>query len=72
MMNLRENLLDTLTTQFTRESQSAVARLKEGVIPYIRYVHGERDRIDKTETTLAKLRQRLSALRARSQIVVEK
>ena len=72
MMTLRENLLDTLTTQFTRESQSAVTRLKEGVTPYIRYVHGERDRIDRTETTLAKLRQRLSALRARSQIVVEK
>ena len=72
MITLRENLLDTLTTQFTRESQSAVARLKEGVTPYIRYVHGERDRIDRTETTLAKLRQRLSALRARSQIVVGK
>ena len=72
MITLRENLLATLTTQFTRESQSAVARLKEGVTPYIRYVHGERDRIDKTETTLAKLRQRLSALRARSQIVVGK
>jgi len=72
MITLRENLLDTLTTQFTRESQNAVARLKEGVTPYIRYVHGERDRIDRTETTLAKLRQRLSALRARSQVVVEK
>ena len=72
MITLRENLLDTLTTQFTRESQSAVARLKEGVTPYIRYVHGERDRIDRTETTLAKLRQRLSALRARSQTVVGK
>jgi small GTP-binding protein len=72
MANLRTNLLDTLTTQFTRETQSAVARLKEGVTPYIRYVHAERDRIDRTETTLAKLQQRLSAIRARSQSVVGK
>src|SRR5689334_5347708 len=69
MTNLRENLLDTLNTQFTRESQSAVTRLKEGITPYIRYVHAERERIEKTETTLAKLRQQLSVLRARSQAV---
>jgi len=72
MTNLRENLLDTLTTQFTRESQGAVARLKEGITPYIRYVHTERERIDKSETTLAKLRQQLSVLRARSEAVVGK
>lgn len=72
MINLRENLLNTLNTQFTRESQSAVTRLKEGITPYVRYVHTERERIEKTETTLAKLRQQLSVLRARSQGVVGK
>lgn len=72
MTSLRENLLDTLTTQFTRESQGAVARLKEGITPYIRYVHTERERIEKSETLLAKLRQKLSVLRARSEAVVGK
>lgn len=72
MENLRTNLEDTLTTQFTRETQSAVTRMKEGITPYIRYVHSERERIDKSEMTLAKLRQRLSVLRARSQSVVGK
>jgi small GTP-binding protein len=72
MTNLRENLLDTLTTQFTRESQGAVARLKEGITPYIRYVHTERERIEKSETLLAKLRRQLSVLRARSEAVVGK
>ena len=72
MKNLRTNLLETLTTSFNQESQNAVARLKDGITPYIRYVHAERERIDKSETTLAKLRQRLSALRARSQAVVGK
>jgi hypothetical protein len=73
MIDLRARLLDTLTTQFKTESQNAVTRLKNGITPYVRYVHSERERIEKTETTLAKLRQRISALRARSQaIVVEK
>jgi len=72
MASLRTNLLDTITTQFTDETKNAVARLKEGVTPYIRYVNAERERIDKSETTLAILRQKLSVLRARSQAVVGK
>jgi small GTP-binding protein len=72
MASLRTNLLDTLTTQFTDETKNAVARLKEGVTPYIRYVNAERERIDKSETTLATLRQKLSVLCARSQAVVGK
>ncbi|MGZ9222627.1 MAG: dynamin family protein [Anaerolineales bacterium] len=72
MIILRTNLLETLTTQFTKEAEGAVARLKEGVTPYVRYVRAERERVDKSEATLAKLRQRLSALRARSQAVVGK
>jgi hypothetical protein len=72
MTDLRINLLETLTTQFTNESQHAVTRLKEGVTPYIRFIRSERERMEKSETTLAKLRQRLSALRARSQVVVGK
>jgi small GTP-binding protein len=72
MISLRTNLLETLTAQFTKESEGAVARLKEGVTPYIRYVRAERERVDKSEAVLAKLRQRLSALRARSQAVVGK
>ena len=72
MITLRTNLLDTLTTQFTKEAENAVARLKDGVTPYTRYVRSERERVDKSEATLAKLRQRLSALRAHSQAVVGK
>ncbi len=70
MKKLRTNLLETLTTSFNQEAQNAVARLKDGITPYIRYVHAEGARIDKSEATLAKLRQRLSALRARSQAIV--
>jgi len=71
METLRTNLLGALTTQFTHESESAVARLKEGVAPYTRFIRAERERTEKTEATLARLRQRLSELRARSQAVVK-
>ena len=72
MTTLRTNLLDTLTTSFNKETKRAVERLKEGITPYIRYVRTERERIEKSETTLARLKQRLSALRARSQSVIGK
>jgi len=71
MTDLRTKLLESLTTQFTSESQNAVIRLKEGVTPYVRYVRAEQERVDKSEMILAKLRQKLSALRARSQAVVK-
>ncbi len=72
MTSLRTNLLNTLTTQFKNESQGAVTRLKDGVMPYVRYVRAERERIEKGEAVLTRLRQRLSSLRARSQSVVGK
>jgi hypothetical protein len=70
MVTLRSNLLEALTTQFTNECTSAITRLKEGVAPYTRYIRAERERIEQTETTLDGLRQKLSALRARSENVV--
>ena len=72
MTGLRASLLDTLTAQFTKEAQGAVARLKEGVTPYTRYVRSERERIDKSEAVLTRIRARLSQLRARSQAVLGK
>lgn len=70
MAELRTKLMDTMTGLFDKEAKNAVTRLKEGVTPYVRYVRAERERIEKTETTLTKLRQKISALRARSQTVV--
>lgn len=72
MLSLRTKLLNALTTQFTNESESAIARLKEGIAPYTRYVRSERERIDTSEATLAALRQTLSELRAHSQAAVSK
>jgi small GTP-binding protein len=70
MTTLRANLLETLTNLFNQETERAVTRLKEGITPYTRYVRSERERIEKTEAVLAGIKQRLSALRARSQTII--
>ena len=72
MLALRTKLIGALTAQFNNERDSVIARLKDGVAPYTRYVNSERERIDASEATLAGLRQNLSALRARIQNVVVK
>ena len=72
MLSLRIKLLNALTTQFNNERESVIARLKDGIAPYTRYVRSERERIETAETSLAELRDGLSALRARSQAVLKK
>ncbi len=69
MKGLRTRLLETLTTSFNTESKNAVERLNNGIAPYTRFVRTERERIEKNESVLAGLRQKLSSLRARSQVV---
>lgn len=70
MTLLRTKLTDALTTLFNDESSNDLTRLKESVAPYTRYVRAESERIEKAETTLVDICQRLSVLRGRSQAVV--
>ena len=72
MTDLRVRLLETLTNSFNTESKNAVERLNNGIAPYTRFVRSERERIEKNEAVLATVRQKLSALRARSQSVAGK
>jgi hypothetical protein len=62
---LREKLLSALTTQFNDEAENGVRRMKEGVAPYTRFVHGELDRLARSLHQLEGLRQRISELSAR-------
>ncbi|HEY5904089.1 MAG TPA: dynamin family protein [Anaerolineales bacterium] len=71
MTALRRNLHETLSAQFAAESRDAVARLKDGITPYSRYVRSERERIERAEIALTGIRQRLSALRARAEAAVQ-
>jgi small GTP-binding protein len=72
MEALRTKLIGALTEQFKNEREIVIARLKDGVVPYTRYVHSELERIDTAETALNELRQGLSSLRARVQVVLKK
>jgi hypothetical protein len=72
MTTLRTQLLESLTNSFNMESKNAVERLNDGIAPYTRFVRTERERIEKNETLLAGLRQKLSSLRAKSQAVTGK
>jgi len=71
MKLLRAQLLSALTKQFNEESKSAVARMKEGVAPYTRFVRSEDERIEKAEATLDELQGKLSTLRAHSLAVLK-
>ena len=62
MKELRTRLLETLTTSFNTESKNGVERLNNGIAPYTRFVRTERERIEKNESVLAGLRQKLSSL----------
>ena len=67
METLRDKLLAALTTQFNHEAENDVTRMKEGVAPYTRFVRGERERVEKAQSQLDSLRQRVSAFKARVQ-----
>lgn len=71
MQALREKLIGALTTQFNNERENAIARLKDGIAPYTRYVRSELERIEAAESTLVDMRQKLSGLRARAQTVLQ-
>jgi sigma54-dependent transcription regulator len=71
MQTLRAKLVEALTKQFKEEREMVIARLKDGVAPYTRYINSELERIDTAESTLADLKQKLSALRARAQTVLK-
>ena len=72
MQALRARLVEALTKQFKEEREIVIARLKDGVAPYTRYVHSELERIETAGAALAESRQKLSALRARAQAVLAK
>ena len=71
MVALRTKLREVLTTAFGNETGNAVERLRENVAPYTRYVHAEAERIEKNLADAEALGQRISALRARIEMIVK-
>ena len=65
METLRSKLMDALSAQFNHEAEGDIARMKEGIAPYTRFVRSELDRVDKAQRQIEGLLQRISELRAR-------
>ncbi len=65
METLRQNLMTALTTQFTQEAENGITRMKEGVAPYTRFVHGETERVDRSLRLMDGLRKHIAELNAR-------
>jgi small GTP-binding protein len=69
MQQLRDRLVGALTTQFNNEAATSIARLKDGVEPYTRFIRAERQRVDQTLERLDALRRRTSALKAQAESI---
>jgi len=67
MESLRARLMGALTTQFNAEAENAVARMKDGVAPYTRFVRAECERVEQALTQLEELQRRVGGLKARVQ-----
>ncbi|MEP7199186.1 MAG: dynamin family protein, partial [Chloroflexota bacterium] len=65
MEALRGKLQSALATQFTNEADNAVARMKDGVTPYTRFIRAERERVEQKQVTLEALQKKVAGLRAR-------
>jgi hypothetical protein len=63
--DVRQRLSAALGAQFRDEIQRSVARMREGVGPYTRFVRAEGDKLRETETRLAALKSDIARIRER-------
>lgn len=63
--DLRTRLLTVLQAQFQSEADRSLTRLREGVAPYLRFVHGEKIRLANEKQILDQARSELGGLQAR-------
>jgi len=62
---MRQQLVGTLTTQFDREVDRSVARVRDAVAPYTRFVAAEQQRLGTTRDELRGAEQELGGLQRR-------
>lgn len=65
MDQLRQSLMQTLGSTFTREFEGAVKRLRDNISPYTQYVHNEQDRMAREGQTLNELQRGLEEMQTR-------
>ena len=65
IVELREQLMTSLTGQFDREIEGSLRRIDEAISPYTRFVRAERDRLATAREELSAVDQGIERLRAR-------
>ena len=65
IVELREQLMTSLTGQFDREIEGSLRRIDEAISPYTRFVRAERDRLTTAREELEAVDQGINRLRAR-------
>lgn len=68
---VRANLMQVLSTQFTSESNHLLTQLKENVSPYTRFVHSEKERLEQTAQVIRDGVGNMRALQARVEQVFQ-
>ena len=62
---VRQQLMESLTSQFDHELERSQQRMSEAIAPYTRFIRAERDRLEQTLDMLTSIRKELDSLRAR-------
>jgi hypothetical protein len=60
---LREQLVDSLQSQFDREIERSLRRIDEAIAPYTRFVRAERGKLLDTQTELQEIKNKLDHLK---------
>jgi small GTP-binding protein len=62
---VREQLMSSLRQQFESEMSGSVARIREAIAPYTRFVRAERDRLTRVKESLTASKETLAGLKTR-------
>ncbi len=63
--DMRQRLMDGLTTQFERELERSLRRIREAIGPYTRFVRAEREKLKRTQSELEETSERLRLLKGK-------
>ncbi|MDH4065172.1 MAG: dynamin, partial [Acidobacteriota bacterium] len=63
--SMRRQLMDSLTSQFDREVDRSVGRVREAMAPYSRFVRAEHQRLGQAQDELGAIRDQLGGLQRR-------
>ena len=62
--DLRERLMEAMNSEFERELEKSLRRLREAIAPYTRFVRAERKKLTRIEGELDEIRSSLGKIRS--------